>query len=149
MGLDRVNDSSWYIPFVLAVIVGVVWLDDIDEWWSNDNTVYYIECKNENTKPMDCPKNKTRFRTITYTVYPEAQIVFFGSDGGDKRLEGTCSVWDRNDWMCINTNSEIGTYVHMIHGKLIRVSLDESIAYMSKAEWAFNGIWSTIKLTPK
>lgn len=131
------KDSVWYINFVLAVMLGVAWLDDIDEWWSRENTVYYIECTTEDTKPTDCPKDKIHFGTITFRVDPESQIVLSKSYGVAHRLGGVCSVWDRNDWICIKLASGFGTYVQMIHGEFKRGIADKSIAYISKAKWAF------------
>ena len=131
------KDHAWYLNFVLAAMIGVAWLADIDEWWSRKHTIYYVECTKEDTKPTDCPKEKVSFRSLTYTVDPTAQIVLSKSHGVAHRLEGICSVWDRNDWICIKHGSGFGTYVQMIHGKFIRGVPDDSINYVSKANWAF------------
>jgi len=131
------DDVVWFIPFLLAGIVGVAWFDDVDEWWGRENTVYYVECTKEDTKPTACPKDKVRFRTITFRVDPESQIVLSKSRGVTRRVEGACIVWNRNDWICIKHNPRFDTYVQMKHGEFIPAISDKSITYLSKAKWAF------------
>lgn len=95
--------------FFSVVIVGVVvlFLFDVDEWWTNDNTVYGVSC--ESKSAIENPTNKCRWSKITYTADSINHYILFTlydpkiSRPNEKlvnRLDGDCNVKNRHYWTC-------------------------------------------------
>lgn len=134
------NDNELGIYSILALaFIYSYYFNDANEWFSDDNTIYYSYCSDSLNDIEKCPSKEIQLKMRTFTANANAQIVMSKIFYGINKFSDNCVVKDRDNWSCTESNWQFimnnGEYIEANPNGKVRLNK----YYTSKWSW----FWSS------